>query len=180
MKKNYFGADFKKILIFSPLLISLLSFGQQSSNTAISNNNIWKNVQFGGGLGVNIGTGFTEITVAPSAIYNLNSYFSLGAGLQYGYVSSKNAYTSTVYGGSLIALINPIQEIQLSAELEEVNINTTYNNTDTKTSFWTTSLYLGAGYRTGNVTIGARYNVLFDKNKSYNNNGFLPFVRVYF
>lgn len=180
MKKIDSGTNFKKIIFFTPLLISLFSFGQQGTNTPLPAHNMWENVQFGGGLGLNIGNGFTEITVAPSAIYNFNPYFSFGAGLQYGYFSSKNVYTSTRYGGSLIGLINPIPEIQLSAELEQMNVKTTYETTNISTSFWNTSLYLGAGYRTGNVTIGARYNVLFNENQSYNVNGFLPFVRVYF
>jgi hypothetical protein len=46
--------------------------------------------------------------------------------------------------------------------------------------FWNTGLFLGAGYRAQNVTIGARYNVLFDKDKSVYSDALMPFVRVYF
>jgi hypothetical protein len=31
-------------------------------------------------------------------------------------------------------------------------------------NYWNTGLFVGAGYRSGNATIGARYNVLTDKN----------------
>jgi hypothetical protein len=39
-------------------------------------------VQFGGGLGLSAGTGYADIMVAPSAIYNFNEYVSAGLGLQ--------------------------------------------------------------------------------------------------
>jgi hypothetical protein len=102
--------------------------------------------------------------------------------LQFGYISSKNNYTSALYGASLIGLINPIPQVQISVELEEINVNTDYQyyGANVSESFWNTALYLGAGYRTGNVTVGIRYDVLFDDNKSYYSDAFMPFVRVYF
>jgi hypothetical protein len=55
-----------------------------------------------------------------------------------------------------------------------------YENINLKENFWNTGLFLGAGYRTQNVTIGARYNVLFDKDRNVYGDAFMPFVRVYF
>jgi long-subunit fatty acid transport protein len=136
-------------------------------------------VHFGGTLGLSIGSGFTDIVVAPSVIYDVNDYFSAGVGLQGSYVNFKNNFESYIYGASLIGLVNPIEEIQLSAELEQLRVNTTYQD-NFKDDFWNTALFLGAGYRAQNVTIGIRYNVLFDKNKSVYNEAFMPFVRVYF
>jgi hypothetical protein len=74
-----------------------------------------------------------------------------------------------MYGGSIITLFNPIEQIQVSAELEELNVNVSYNNSAINSNdFWNTALFLGAGYRMENVTIGARYNVLFnDRQKMY-------------
>ena len=141
-----------------------------------SNNN---KVHFGGTLGLSIGSGFTDIVVAPSVIYDVNDYFSAGVGLQGSYVNFKNNFESYIYGASLIGLVNPIEEIQLSAELEQVRVNTTFDD-NYKDNFWNTALFLGAGYRAQNITIGIRYNVLFDKNKSVYNEAFMPFVRVYF
>ncbi|MBC7641802.1 MAG: hypothetical protein H7174_05600, partial [Flavobacterium sp.] len=165
------------ILIF--FLTNSLIFSQlQSSN---QKSEFWKNVQFGGGLTLNFGSGFSNVGVSPSAIYNVNQYFALGTGLQISYVSADNLYKSMIFGGSLIALVNPIQEIQISAELEQLNVNKTfYNNLYLKQNFWNTGLWLGAGYRTSNITIGGRYNVLFDKSKSVYSDAFMPFVRVYF
>jgi len=39
---------------------------------------------------------------------------------------------------------------------------------------------LGAGYRTGNVTMGVRYNVLQDDSKNVYSDALMPFVRFYF
>jgi hypothetical protein len=41
-------------------------------------------------------------------------------------------------------------------------------------------LFLGAGYNTGNVVLGVRYNVLFNENDYVYSDAFMPFIRVYF
>jgi hypothetical protein len=146
-----------------------------------SNSDFWQNVQFGGGLGLSTGSGYTDISIAPSAIYNVNEYFAVGLGAQYTYVKVKNSYNSNLYGGSLITLFNPIPEIQLSAELEQLRVNLKgVGNNNFSDNFWNTGLFLGAGYRSGNVTIGARYNVLYKENKGAYSDAFMPFVRFYF
>ncbi len=180
MKKNHPLSILRTFLIFALLFSFHHLSAQQQTITSSPQNNFWKNVQFGGGLGLSIGSGYTDITVSPSAIYNVNSIVAVGTALQFGYISAKNDYTSTIYGASLIGLINPIPQIQLSVELEEINVNTDYKYYGFSDSFWNTALYVGAGYRTGNVTIGARYNVLFNEDKNYYNDAFMPFVRVYF
>ncbi|MES2240229.1 MAG: hypothetical protein V4497_08235 [Bacteroidota bacterium] len=158
-----------------------LSAQFQNSNFE-NKNDFWRNVQFGGGLGLSIGNRYTDITVAPNAIYNFNEYFSAGLGLQYTYVKQKDFYNSNLYGGSVITLFNPIPEIQLSAELEQlrVNLKGTGDNNGFSRNFWNTGLFLGAGYRSGNVTIGARYNVLYKENQGAYSDAFMPFVRFYF
>ena len=171
----------KNYLILALFAFSLSGFSQDSTNVK-RKSEFWKNVQLGGGLGLNVGGGFTDITVAPSAIYNVNEYLSLGVGLQGSYVSVKNNYNSFIYGGSLIGLVNPIKEIQLSVELEQLKVNTKFESSFQIPSrhFWNTGLFLGAGYRTNNVTIGARYDVLFNENDNVYSNAFMPFIRVYF
>jgi len=134
---------------------------------------------FGGSLGLSIGSGFTNIVVAPSVIYDVNDYFSAGGGLQGSYVNWKNNFESYIYGASLIGLVNPIEQIQLSAELEQLRVNTTYED-NFKDNFWNTALFLGAGYRANNVTIGVRYNVLFKESNNVYNEAFMPFIRIYF
>lgn len=183
MNKNQISNVFKSLFVILTVLFSSYSMAQEIS-AVDSTTNFWDKVQFGGGLGLGIGSGYTDISVMPSAIYNVNEIVAVGVGLQFGYLSSKNYYESYVYGGSLITLVNPIPEVQLSAELEQVRVDTRYesniNRPAFSDSYWNTALYLGAGYRTGNVTIGARYDVLYDPDKSLYGSGFMPFVRVYF
>ena len=180
MKKKYFLNGYKSFLAIITLLFTTITIAQQTSMPPQPENQFWKNVQIGGGLGLGFGSGYTDISIAPSAIYNFNEYAALGLGLQYKYLKQKDYYASHFYGGSIIGLLNPIRQIQLSAELEQlrVNVNLEGSNSNSQ-NYWNTALFVGAGYRSGNVTIGARYNVLDDKNSIYGS-AFMPFVRVYF
>ena len=137
---------------------------------------------FGGGFGLSIGNNFTNITIAPSGIYNFNDYFALGTGLQYSYLKEKNSYSSNVFGASLIGLFSPIEEIQLSLEVEQINVNNNYIDLggNYNRNFWNTGLFVGGGYREGGITVGARLNLLFDSNKDIYGSAFMPFVRVFF
>ena len=181
MKKNAFLRVSKSFSLIILLFVCNILIAQQQSNTSTMKSDFWNHVQFGGGLGLGFGSNYTDISIAPSAIYNFNNQLALGLGTQYTYIKQKGFYASHLYGGSVIALFNPINEIQLSVELEElrVNINGDRFNTDSQ-NFWNTGLFLGAGYRTGNVTIGARYNILQDNSKNVYGDAFMPFVRVYF
>jgi hypothetical protein len=155
---------------------------KQISNVSLQNN-FWKNVQFGGGFGLSIGNRFTDISLAPSAIYNVNQYYAAGIGLQYSYISSENTFKSNNYGVSLLQLFNPIDVIQFSAELEQLRVNLTYNNTLNNTvteNFWNTALFVGGGYRQEGLTVGVRYNVLFNKQDRVYSEAFMPFVRIFF
>lgn len=171
----------KSILTALFVFFSVHLSAQYQNSDFKSNNDFWQKVQFGGGLGLSLGNRYTDISVSPSAIYNVNEYFAVGLGAQYTYVKVRNEYNSNLYGGSLITLFNPIPEIQLSAELEQLRVNVkgvgTNNFSD---NFWKTGLFLGAGYRSGNVTIGARYNILYKENKGAYSDAFMPFVRFYF
>lgn len=172
--KNY---NLKTAFTLIALFIINLGFSQEP----VQKNEFWSKVQFGGGLGLGFGNNSTNISVAPSAIYNFNEKVALGLGLQYSYIRQKDFYTSHLYGGSIIGLVNPIQEIQLSAELEELRVNTDFDNSSfTTDDFWNTALFLGAGYRTNNATIGVRYNVLHKDNNNIYTTAFMPFVRIYF
>ncbi|AWK03868.1 hypothetical protein HYN56_06350 [Flavobacterium crocinum] len=183
MKKNQISIVFNFFFVIWAVLFSTNVSGQQKY-VIDNSNHFWDKVQFGGGLGLGFGSGYTDISVMPSAIYNVNEIVAVGVGLQFGYLNSRNYYESFVYGGSVITLVNPIPEIQLSAELEQVRVDTRYDSNINRPAFsdsyWNTALYLGAGYRTGNVTIGARYDVLYDPDRSLYGSGFMPFVRVYF
>ena len=182
MKFPFLVSRNKTFLSVIFLMTSALFYAQETQLPKAKTGQFWEHVQFGGGLGLAIGNDYTDITVAPSAIYNFNDHFAFGTGLQYSRLKQKNYYSSDVYGGSLIGLYNPIEEIQFSLELEEVNVNNQYMDLggNLKQSFWNTGLFVGAGYQEGNVTIGARFNVLFDQDKNVYGDAFMPVVRAYF
>ena len=141
----------------------------------------WKKVRIGGGIGLSTGSNVFSATLAPSAIYQFNETVALGVGLSGTYFRQKNLVKSTILGGSLIGLVNPIREIQLSAEFEQNNVSRNFDSPlFIDDNYWSPALFVGAGYRTRNVTIGIRYDVLFDDNRSIYANAWAPFVRVYF
>ena len=148
----------------------------------------WSDVQFGGGLGLGFGSGYTNISVSPIAVKPITEQFSAGAGLQFSYLKSKDFYESTSYGINLLGMYNPVEFLQFSAELEQLRVNNTwfdytdpsYNRASYKKDFWNTALFLGLGYTSGNATIGVRYNVLFNKSDLVYNQAWMPFIRVYF
>jgi hypothetical protein len=178
MKSSLYNISFLAfIIVFSTSIMA-----QEKPLPKARTNAFWERVNFGGGFGLSIGNNFTNITIAPSGIYNFNDYFALGTGLQYSYLKEKNSYSSNVFGGSLIGLFSPIEEIQLSLELEQINVNNRYTDLggNFRNSFWNTGLFLGGGYRQENVTIGGRINVLYDKDKDIYGSAFMPFIRVFF
>lgn len=167
------------LLVFACSFMTL-AIAQQSGFE--SQDDFGKQVRFGGGLGLSFGNGFFSGTLAPSAIYEFNRQFALGVGLNGTYNSRKNFYKSTIFGGSVLGLFNPIQEIQLSAEFEELNVHRNWENDldIADQNYWYPALFMGVGYRTQNITIGIRYDVLYDEDKSIYADPFVPFVRVYF
>src|SRR5690606_11778981 len=101
------------IALFLSHALSVHVSAQIAPNTQKQHKPFWENVSFGGGLGLNFGNGFFYGSISPSAIYNFNQYFSSGLGLSYAYLDDKrNDYRLSAYGGSIIALFNPIREIQ--------------------------------------------------------------------
>ena len=90
--KNFKSSKSTFLLLFVGIISSHFTFAQNSD--AISDR-----VHFGGSLGLNIGSGFTNIVVAPSVIYDVNDYFSAGVGLQGSYVNWKNNFESSLSMG---------------------------------------------------------------------------------
>ena len=139
----------------------------------------WEKVRFGGGFGVNFGNNATDINIAPLMVYQVNEKFSIGAGLQGSYVEVKNNFSSLLYGASIMGFLNVIPSIQISGELEQMRVNTTFDSFDLEDNYWNTALFMGAGYTSNNMTFGVRYNVLHNKNSIYSE-AWMPFFRVLF
>lgn len=177
MKKKTLSISMKKFYLIFALIFGLV-FTVQSQNKS----DFWQHVAIGGGLGFSFGDGFFSGTIAPSAIYRFDSRFAMGLGLNYTYNEDKNFYRSSIIGGSLIGFYNPIREIQVSAEFEQLNVNRNYDNSTPffDEDYWYPALFLGAGYNAGPVTIGMRFDVLYNRDKSIYANPWAPFIRVYF
>ncbi|WP_397363766.1 alpha-ketoglutarate decarboxylase [Olleya sp. R77988] len=170
-----------KIIISTIVISFFITSSIAQDNPPKEKSEFWKNVRFGGGLGLSTGTNFFSATLAPSAIYQFDKTFSLGVGLNGTYNKSKNLFSSTILGGSIIGLYNPIQEIQLSGEFEQLNVNQKFEGSSiADRNYWVPALFVGGGYRTNNVTVGIRYDLLYDDTKSVYANAWVPFVRVYF
>ena len=164
-----------KLFFFGLLLI----FSSVSLSAQNSNDNFWENVRFGGGFNVGFGSNYTTVAISPSAIYDFSDEFSTGLSLSY--LHSKNKAfdtTANVYGASIISLYNPFDSFQLSGEFEELNIN--FKDGLNDNSYWNPALYLGAAYRTGGVSIGLRYDILYKENKSIYSSALTPVFRIYF
>ena len=162
------------------LLVFIILFSLQKSYS--QDENFWSNVRFGG----NIGIGFTGDTfngvISPSAIYDFNNQFSAGVGLHFGYTDSSN-FTAINYGASLITLYNPFPSLQLSAEFEQIAVNSSFEvprGPDINDNYTYPALFIGAGYRVGFVSIGLRYDLLYDESTSIYASAYAPFVRVFF
>jgi hypothetical protein len=179
MKIKSFNSS--KIIILSILSCFFMTFANAQDNLPQEKSDFWKNVRFGGGLGLSTGSNFFSATLAPTAIYQFDNAFALGVGLNGTYNSSKNVYKSTILGASILGLYSPIRDIQLSGEFEQNHVNRNFDNPAiVDDTYWVSSLFIGAGYTTNNVTIGIRYDVLYDEDKSIYANAWVPFVRVFF
>jgi long-subunit fatty acid transport protein len=164
----------KNPLVFALFFVISLKMQAQEST------NFWSNVKWGGYAGLDFGTGYSSFTLAPSGIYQFNKYVSVGTGISYSHINLKQIYTTNMYGVSLIGLFNPIENIQFSTELEQTLVETTLKNPIYNDSFWVTGLFLGVGYHSNDITMGVRYNVLFNEEKSLYRTALTPFVRFYF
>lgn len=158
----------KKIFLLVCLGLSLSSFSQKSD--------FWENVQFGGGVSLGFGSQ-TTIGISPSAIYNFDNGFALGAGLNYLY-SEINDFSTSVYGASIISLYQTKFGVQLSGEFDYNFANQKNQFASVNTNF--PALHLGVAYNQGRFAVGIRYDVLYDENKSVFASPISPIVRFYF
>lgn len=162
----------KKYLFLVFLSFSFIAMSQQKKSE------FWENVRYGGGFSMSFGNQ-TTIGISPSAIYDFDNGFSLGAGVNYVY-SEIGSVTTNVYGGSIISLYQiPKIGIQLSGEFEQSFAKQKDNLGNSITTNFP-ALYFGAAYNKGRFALGFRYDVLYDENKSVYASAFSPIVRFYF
>ncbi|MFD0965144.1 alpha-ketoglutarate decarboxylase [Pseudofulvibacter geojedonensis] len=174
-----------KYFTFAIFLLLFSTFvNAQTENPQITQkqkSDFWDNVRYGGGIGLNFGSGFTNLTLAPSAIYSFSKQFAMGPAINFNYSNRKNDFDATVIGASILSLYQPIDQIQLSVEFEENNVNFKDKINDSSLNYWYSALYIGGGYNISDFgAIGVRYDVLYNDEKSIYGSALMPFVRVYF
>lgn len=169
---------FKKKFFLLVFGLNICIATAQFSNTRTD---FWDRVRFGGSIGLGFTNNGFNGFISPSAIYQFNDQFATGTSLSFNYAKFDDD-KFLAYGGSVLSLYNPIPQIQLSAEFEQLRVNRTLNTNRIRLedNYWAPALFVGLGYSTYNVTFGIRYDLLYDDSKSIYANAFLPFVRVYF
>jgi len=182
MKDSIFSRSKNTFLLVFLFVTSFSAISQNNSNINTSqDDSFWQYVRFGGGLGLSFGNGIFSATVAPSAIYDFDTRFSAGIALNYTYFNDDDFFRSTIVGGSVIGLFNPIPEIQLSSEFEYMNVSRDFEDPIFEDdNYWQPAVFFGIGYTSDMITVGVRYNVLHDDEKSIYADALVPFVRVYF
>lgn len=147
-----------------------------------STGHIDKRLKFGLGFGLNF-VGGTNIALSPNLIYALSNKVSLGAGLQGSYTSIKDLQKTTTFGGNIIAQYSPIERLTTLLEFVELNVATKTETPtgETKKTYWDSALFVGAGLNiTNKIALGAKYNILYDKDESVYTSPILPFVNITF
>ena len=84
------------------ILFGMLFFTHSVEMEAQDNRDFWERTRFGGSLAVAFGSGYTDVTVAPGFLYEVNEFVGLGAGVQGTYVQQRNYFSAFMYGGRLL------------------------------------------------------------------------------
>ena len=167
------------ILLLSVNFIGINAQNKQADSTR-SKSSFFEDVDFGGGIQLSFGNGYTAIGVSPSAVYGFSDQWASGVSVTYLYVN-ENLYNFdyNIYGASTLVLYNPIEELQLNTEFEMLNVH--QKNGEQKNQYWVPAWYVGAGYAISKRgTIGLRYDILFNKDKSVYRDALTPYVKFYF
>ncbi|MBM1104526.1 alpha-ketoglutarate decarboxylase [Aurantibacter crassamenti] len=171
------------VLILAAFFISVNSSAQTTEiMVADSASVVDKRLKFGCGFGLSF-VGGTNITLSPNLMYSVSNQVSIGAGVQGSYTSIKDLQNTTTFGGNVIAQYNPIPMMTTLLEFAQLKVNT---KTETVTGeveqdYWDSALFVGLGLNVSkNIIIGAKYNLLYDKDESVYTSPILPFVNISF
>ena len=169
----------KSIFLLSLLLLANSYFYGQ--DTVSQKSRFIDNVRFGGGINMGFGSNNSFFAITPGAIYDFSEYFSSGLSFKYMYFKNKsiNPNTVNIIGGSILTLFRPINSLQISTEYEQLKKSEKQVFQDAD-SLWQDALFFGLEYVTGNLAIGLRYDVLYDKTNLIYPSALSPIFRVYF
>ena len=169
----------KSVFFLSLLLLTTIQINSQ--NDISQKPRFIDNVRFGGGINMGFGSNHSFFAITPGAIYDFSEYFSSGLSFKYMYFKNKSVHANTVniIGGSILTLFRPINSFQLSAEYEQLKKSEKQVFQDAS-SLWQSALFFGLEYVSGNLAIGLRYDVLYDKTNLIYPSALSPIFRVYF
>lgn len=141
-----------------------------------------KRLKFGIGFGLNF-VGSTNISLSPNLTYAASNKIILGFGIQGNYSSIKNLQSTTTFGGNLLFQYNPSRKFSTLLELAQLRVSTKTESEleDITNKYWDTALFIGAGINiTNKISVGAKYNVLYNENESVYTSPIVPFVNITF
>ena len=169
------------IFVFSQVVFS------QTTNDTITSGNIDtltlkepKRLQFGCGFGLNF-VGGTTLGLSPNLTYNVSDKVAFGLGVQWNYLSIKNIQNTTTYGANTFFQYRPSQKIMTLLEFAQLRVSTKTEIDDSKNSYWDSALFVGAGFNvTDKISVGAKFNLLYNEDESVYSSPVIPFVNISF
>lgn len=170
----------KKLFLLLTFSISLLGFSQVKLDSLATVQTPEKKLKFGLGTGFNF-VGGTSISLSPHLTYKVSDKVSLGGGLQFNYNGIKNLQNTTTFGANALAFYTPLEKLLTTLEFAELNVTRKNLQTNLKENFWDSALFAGVGYQiTPKISAGAKYNLLYNKDKSVYSSPLVPFVNIGF
>lgn len=139
-----------------------------------------KRLKFGMGFGFNF-VGGTNISLSPNLTYRVSDKISVGAGLMFNYMGIKDLQKTTTYGANVLAFYTPVNKLLTTLEFAQLHVNRKMILNNLEDEFWDSPLFVGAGYQiTPKIAAGAKYNLLYNKDKSIYTSPVVPFVNISF
>ncbi len=180
----------EKTILFPTMAICFLIFLTQETQAQIQmdslttvskkDSTLKNKLKFGLGVGVNF-VGGTNLSLSPNLTYLLTKNFSIGGGLQFNYAGLKDIQKTTTYGANALIYYTPVRQLLTTLEFSELHVSRNSLITNTKSEFWESALFIGAGIQiTAKISLGAKYNVLYNKNTSVYSRPIVPFINIGF
>ncbi|NND63661.1 MAG: hypothetical protein HKN48_10785 [Flavobacteriaceae bacterium] len=184
MKNFNFQKGLFPLLLVIALLFSCENIYSQTTEIKVIDSTAQKPNKFKFGLGFGLSfVGGTNVSLAPNVIYNASEKFSFGMGVQGSYTAIKDVQNTTTIGGNVIALYTPVKILTTLVEFTELNVSTKVDTPEgsEKDNFWDSALFLGAGININEkISVGAKYNVLYNEDESVYTSPVIPFVNISF
>lgn len=177
----------KKLILKFVIVIVFISFENtfsQVTEIAVVDSmaKVDRRLKFGCGFGLSF-VGGTNIGLSPNLVYSVNDKVNFGVGIQGNYTSIKDLQQTTTFGANVLGQYSPIQKLTMLLEFAQLKVNTKTEAVtgDTKQDYWDSALFVGAGLNiTDKISLGAKYNILYDKDESVYTSPIIPFVNITF